>query len=210
MAQLLHLDSSARLARSHSRQLTREFAEAWQQAHPEGNIIYRDLGSSPPPHVNADWVTAAYHPSSEPLAPPLQSALSISDELIDEFLAVDCYVVGAPMYNFSIPSSLKAYIDQIIRPGRTFAFDPTAENPYQPLVLNKTMVVVMTRGGSGFGPGERYADLNFQDPYLSTAFGFIGISDIRYVAVENDEAGGPSLAESIAAARTAVVQLAKA
>ncbi len=115
------------------------------------------------------------------------------------------------MYNFSVPSTFKAYIDQIVRLGRTFAFVPEdSENPYKPLVTGRKMFVITARGGSGFSPGERYAAMNHQDPYLRVAFGFIGISDITFIHVENDEYGGISLADSIAAARAKITTLAGA
>ena len=207
MARLLHLDSSPRGERSHSRRLTREFVEAWKQVHPTDIVTYRDIGRNPVPHVDEPWIAAAYTPP-EQRTPELQEAIRISDQLIDEFLAADLYVIGLPMYNFSVPSTFKAYLDQIVRVGRTFAFEPEdAATPYKPLVLGKKMVIITARGDAGFGPGERNEQLNYQDPYLRTIFGFIGITDITFVHVENDEFGGTSLAQSIAAARTQVAQL---
>jgi FMN-dependent NADH-azoreductase len=186
--------------------MTREFADRWTQAHPTNTITYRDIGRHPVPHVDEAWIAAAYA-TSHPEATQLE-AIRISDRLIDEFLAADVYVLGVPMYNFSIPSTLKAYIDQIVRPGRTFGFVPEqVENRYQPLVLGKKMVIMTARGDSGFGPGGRNEKMNHQDPYLSTIFGFVGITDITFIAVESDEFGGASLADSIASARTKMTQL---
>jgi FMN-dependent NADH-azoreductase len=103
---------------------------------------------------------------------------------------------------------LKAYIDQIVRIGRTFEFDSeNVENPYKPLVLGKKMFIITARGSSGYGTGERYEMLNYQDPYLRTVFGFIGITDVTFIHIENDESGGTGLAESIANARTQIAQL---
>ncbi|MBW4580795.1 MAG: FMN-dependent NADH-azoreductase [Tildeniella nuda ZEHNDER 1965/U140] len=215
MAHLLHIDSSPRGERwqspsergSHSRRLTREFVESWKQAHPADLVTYRDVGRHPVPHVDEPWIAAAYTPL-EQRTPQLQEAIRVSDRLIDEFLAADVYVIGVPMYNFSVPSTFKAYIDQIVRPGRTFDFDPVATtNRYKPLVLGKKMVIITARGDSGFGVGERNEKMNYQDPYLSLIFGFMGITDITFISVENDEFGGASLAQSIASARTKVAQL---
>jgi FMN-dependent NADH-azoreductase len=207
MARLLHIDSSPRGERSHSRRLTREFVEAWKQAHPGDVVIYRDVGRNPVPHVDEPWIAAAYTPP-EQRTPQLQEAIRISDQLVDEFLAADVYVIGIPMYNFSVPSVFKAYIDQIVRIGRTFTFEPeNSANPYKALVLGKKMFIITARGDSGFEPGERNEKLNYQDPYLRTIFGFIGITDITFIHVENDELGGTSLAQSIAKARTQVTQL---
>lgn len=207
MARLLHIDSSPRGERSHSRRLTREFVESWKQAHPSDVITYRDIGRNPVPHVDEPWIAAAYTPPEQrPLE--LQEAIRISERLVDEFLAADLYVIGVPMYNFSIPSSLKAYIDQIVRIGRTFAFEPeNAANPYKPLVLGKKMFIIAARGASGFGAGGQYEKLNYQTPYLATIFGFIGITDITFVEVENDEDGGQKLTNAIASARSQIAQL---
>jgi FMN-dependent NADH-azoreductase len=207
MARLLHIDSSPRGERSHSRRLTREFVEAWKQTHPADVVTYRDVGRNPVPHVDEAWIAAAYTTPGQ-RTPQLQEAICISDQLVDEFLAADLYIIGIPMYNFSVPSTFKAYIDQIVRAGRTFLFEPEdSASLYKPLVLGKKMFIITARGDAGFGPGERNEKLNYQDPYLRTVFGFIGITDITFVHVENDEFGGTSLAQSIAAAQTQVAQL---
>ncbi|OLP18495.1 FMN-dependent NADH-azoreductase [Leptolyngbya sp. 'hensonii'] len=207
MAHLLHIDASPRGERSHSRRLTREFVESWKQTHPGDIVTYRDIGRHPVPHVDEAWIAAAYTPL-EQQTPQLQNAIHLSDQLVDEFIAADIYVIGVPMYNFSVPSTFKAYIDQIVRPGRTFAFEPeNPTNPYQPLVLDKKMFIITARGDSGFGPGERNEKLNHQDPYLRTIFGFIGITDLTFVHVENGELGGISLAQSIANAQAKIMEL---
>ncbi|OWY65645.1 FMN-dependent NADH-azoreductase [cyanobacterium TDX16] len=207
MARILHIDSSPRGERSHSRRFTREFVEAWKQHHPDDIVTYRDVGRNPVPHVDEPWIAAAFTPP-EQRTPELQEAIHISDRLVDEFLAADLYIIGIPMYNFSVPSTLKAYIDQIVRIGRTFAFEPEdAADPYKPLVLGKKMFIVTARGDSGFGIGDRNEKLNYQDPYLRTIFGFIGITDISFISVENDEFGGTSLAQSIANAQAKIAEL---
>lgn len=207
MSHLLHIDSSPRGDRSHSRKLTREFVEAWKKAHPEDTVTYRDIGRNPIPHIDEPWIAAAYSPPAQYTA-ELQAAIRLSDELIDEFLAADYYVMGIPMYNFSVPSTFKAYIDQIVRIGKTFAYDPQdVANSYKPLVQGKKMFVITARGGSGFGPGERNEAMNHQDPFLRTSFGFIGVTDITFVHIEDAEFGEERLAASIAAARTKVAHL---
>jgi FMN-dependent NADH-azoreductase len=207
MARILHIDSSPRGERSHSRRLTREFVEAWKQTHPDDIITYRDVGRNPVPHVDEPWIAAAFTPP-EQRTPELQEAIRMSDRLVDELLAADLYIVGIPMYNYSVPSTFKAYIDQIVRAGRTFAFEPeNSANPYKPLVIGKKMFIVTARGISGFGTGDRYEKLNYQDPYLRTIFGFIGITDITFVHVENDETGGTSLAQSIANAQAKIAEM---
>lgn len=207
MAHLLHIDSSPRGQRSHSRRLTKEFVEAWQQVHPSDTFTYRDVGRNPIPHLDESWIAAGYTPP-EQRTPEMWEALRVSDQLVDEFLGADIYVIGVPMYNFSIPSALKAYIDQIVRIGRTFNFKPeNAANPYIPLVLGKKMFIVAARGGSGFGVGGKSEILNYQTPYLATIFGFMGVTDIEFIELENDESGEQKLKEAIAQAHTQIAQL---
>jgi FMN-dependent NADH-azoreductase len=207
MTHLLHIDASPRGERSHSRRMTREFVEQWKQVHPTDIITYRDIGRNPIPHVDEPWIAAAFSPPDQHTS-ELREAIRLSDRLLDEFLAADLYVIGVPMYNFSVPSTFKAYIDQIVRIGRTFAFEPeNSVNPYKPLVWGKKMLIMTARGDAGFEAGERNEKLNYQNPYLRTIFEFIGITDITFVNVENDEFGGNSLAESIAKARAKISDL---
>lgn len=112
------------------------------------------------------------------------------------------------MYNFSVPSGFKAYIDQIVRIGRTVDIESNESgNVYTPLVLDKKMYIIEARGDSGFQPSGRYEAMNHHDPYLATVFEFMGITDITFVHVENDESGGQTLAESIANARHKIAEL---
>lgn len=207
MTHLLHIDASPRGERSHSRRLTKEFVAQWKQTHPNNTVIYRDIGRNPVPHVDESWIAAAFTPP-EQRTPELWEAICLSDRLVDEFLAADIYVIGVPMYNFSVPSTFKAYIDQIVRIGRTVAFEPKdSANVFKPLVSDKKMFVIEARGDSGFQPGGRYEKMNYHDPYLVTVFGFIGITDITFIHVENDEYGGQKLAESISNARIKIAEL---
>lgn len=207
MAHLLHIDSSPRGERSHSRRMTVEFVEQWKQAHPSDTVTYRDIGRNPIPHVDEPWIAAAFSPVQQH-TPELREAIRLSDQLVDEFLAADVYVMGVPMYNFSVPSTFKAYIDQIVRVGRTVAFEPdNIANAFKPLVLGKKMFVIEARGDSGFQPGGQYEKMNYHDPYLVAIFGFMGIKDITFVHVENDEYGGQKLADSIAKARIKITEL---
>lgn len=207
MAHLLHIDASPRGERSHSRRMTREFVEHWKQVHPNDTVSYRDIGRNPVPYVDEAWIAAAFSPP-EKHTPELREAIRFSDQLVDEFLAADIYVIGVPMYNFSVPGVFKSYIDQIVRVGRTVAFEPNSSaNVFKPLVLGKRMFIVEARGDSGFQPGGQYEKMNHHDPYLTTVFGFMGITDITFIHVENDEYGGHKLAESIANARAKINEL---
>lgn len=208
MATVLHLDASPRGERSHSRRMTREFMEAWKSRHPVDTVIYRDIGRNPIPHVDEAWIVAAFTPEDQ-RTPDLKAALKISDELVDEFLAADVYVFGIPMYNWTVTSGFKAYIDQIVRINRTWGYIPeeNPEFPYKPLVHGKKMYAILSRGDGGFAKGERNYIRDFQAPYIQEAFGMLGVTDITFVTVENDEYGGQKLADSIQAAQSRIAQL---
>jgi FMN-dependent NADH-azoreductase len=201
---ILHIDSSPRGERSHSRELSKEFVSGWKAAHPEDAIAYRDLGHHPVPHVDEAWIAAAFSPP-ETHTPELTEALRISDELIDEFLAADRYVFGVPMYNFNIPSTFKAYIDQIVRANRTFAIDAQG---LRGLVEGKKAVIITARGGD-FSPTSPAAPYDFQEPYLRAIFGFIGVTDIKFInanSLNEGDARTQSLSEARAAIQDAIAQ----
>ncbi len=195
MTQILHLDSSPRGERSHSRQLTRAFVETLQADHPDATVAYRDLGHNPVPHVDEPWIAAAY---SDPAthSPELKSAIAFSNELVDELLASEILVIGAPMYNFSIPSTLKAWIDQIVRPGRTFTYPG-----YEGLATGKKAFILCARGGGGYGAGEQMEQTNFQDPYFKAILGLIGITDITFLYDEKTLSNESQLDKSVEQAR---------
>lgn len=181
MANILHLDSSPRGDRSISRTATKDFITAWKQAHPNDKVTYRDLGHHPVPHVDEAWIAAAFTPP-EQRTPELNGAIEFSDSLVDEFLAADRYVFGVPMYNLNVPSTFKAYIDQIVRVGRTFA---VSEQGLQGIVdSSKKMLVITARGGS-YQQGTPAASYDLQEPYIRAIFGFIGITDITFIHVDN-------------------------
>ena len=192
---ILHIDSSARGERSHSRQLTRAFVSELTASQPDATVVYHDLGHEPVPPVNEAWIAAAYADPATHSAEAAQ-AIALSNTLVDELLASDIVVIGAPMYNFSIPSTLKAYIDQIVRARRTF--DPAS---YQGLATGKKLFVLTARGGGGYGAGEQMEAMNFQDPYLKMIFGFIGITDVTFVHDEKTTAGDSDLQDSLEKAR---------
>lgn len=125
-------------------------------------------------------IAAAFTPPQD-RSPELNQAIATSDALVDELLAADRYVFGVPMYNFGVPSTFKAYIDQIIRVGRTFAVN---EQGFQGLVdSSKKMLVITARGGS-YQQGTPAATYDLQEPYIRAVFGFIGITDIKFIHVD--------------------------
>ncbi|MBD2244103.1 NAD(P)H-dependent oxidoreductase [Nostoc sp. FACHB-888] len=201
MSNILHIDSSPRGERSHSRELSKEFVSAWKAAHPEDAIAYRDIGRHPVPHVDEAWIAAAFSPP-ETHTPELTEAIRISDELVDEFLAADRYVFGVPMYNFNIPSTFKAYIDQIVRINRTVAIEAQG---FRGLVEGKKAVIITARGGD-FSPTSPAAAYDFQEPYLRTIFGFIGITDIQFINA-NSLNEGDARTQSLSKARATIQDL---
>jgi len=209
MPHILHIDASARPGiagvnnhGSHSRHLTQRFAHQWQSRRPQDTITYRDIGQQPPSFVNHDWIASAFTPEAQ-RETWMKESLAESDQLIDELIAADILVIGTPLYNFGMPAALKAWIDQVIRPGRTVAFDDTNPiDPYIPKLNDQTRhaVILTARGGIGFDPGGEMAHMNHLEPNLVTALGFIGITQIHSIAIEGQDVGGERLDASIASA----------
>lgn len=207
MNSLLVINSSARTTRSITRHLTDRFASAWIARHPGGEIIDRNIGAQPVPPISHDWIAAAF---ADPAGhtPEMRAALAVSDELIDELFRATAIVIGVPMYNFGMPAQLKAYVDQVIRIGRTFNFnDAEAASPYQPLVPSKPLVIVTSKGAGGYEPGGPFAQQNFLEPHLGTVFSFIGLSDISFVSVAFEEAKDERFKQSLADAERTIDDL---
>lgn len=217
MTRLLHIDSSARPGSSeddrhgsHTRRLSARFVQRWRALNPDDPVAYRDVGQTPPAPVTGRWIHAAFTP------PDLREdwmgdTLAESDALIDELLAADIIVAGVPMYNFGPPAQFKAYIDNIVRVGRTFGFDRSrVGEPYWPLLANsgKTLVILSSRGDYGYGPGGRMEGANHVEPGIRTPFGYLGVTDVASVAIEYDEFADDRLKASIAAAEAEVDRLA--
>ena len=175
---LLRIDSSARTA-SVTRQLTVKAAEAWKENNPDGDVIHRDLSAMQIPPITDDW--SATHLDASKLSPGQRSYLSTSDQLIDELRAADTIVIGAPMYNFSISSPLKAWVDQIVRFGQTFGSGP---NGPRGLLEMKKVIIITARGGA-YEKGTAREAFDFQEPYLRHILGFIGLTDVAFIHAEN-------------------------
>lgn len=213
MPHILHLDASARpglagkdLHGSHSRNLSQRFVSQWLTNRGQDSLTYRDIGQNPPSIIDHDWIAAAFTPE-EKREPWMQDALVESDQLVDELIAADVLVIGAPLYNFSIPAALKAWIDQVVRAGRTVAFDESNPlDPYVPMLADRPRhaVILSARGGVGFDAGGAMSHMNHLEPSLITALGFIGITRVHQIAIEGQEVGGELLAESVAQAMNKV------
>ena len=175
MPTLLHLDSSP-LDSSISRELTREFVKTWKTAHPDGSVIYRDVAAHKAQPIDAKWIGAAYTPE-ESLTAGQKEELAFSEELIGELQKADEYVFGVAMHNFSIPSTLKLWIDQIARRGRTFNY---GANGPEGLLKGKKATVLIASGGV-YAVGTPAGGMNFVEPYLKAVFGFLGVADVTFV-----------------------------
>jgi FMN-dependent NADH-azoreductase len=184
MANILHIDSSPRGDRSKSRQLAKAFITAWQDKHRDDVITYRDLRQTPVPHVTEDWIAAYFTPPAA-LTPEMANLLKFSNELVDEFLAADRCVFSVPMYNFSIPSNFKAYIDQLVRVGRTF----TEEDGQFKGLANAKKALFITSRGVDFSAGSPYEGWDAQEPALRYPFQLMGVSDIQFVHANGLDAG---------------------
>jgi len=179
MATLVRFDSSPMGEKSISRKLTSDFVETWLKAHPDGKVIKRDLSALRVPAIDRFWVAAAYTPE-DARTEEQKDALAISDSLIAELQHGDEYVFGVPIHNFSIPSTLKLWIDQIVRAGKTFAIGP---NGATGLLAGKKATVLIASGGV-YEQGGAAASMNFVGPYLRTLFGFLGFSEVKIIAAE--------------------------
>lgn len=175
MSHVLIVESSARQQDSISRQLTQDFTAQWRAAHPADQITVRDVAANPVPHLDADLLGGWMNPEDQRSAAQHQ-ALARSNVLTDELLAADVLVLAAPMYNFTIPSTLKAWLDHVLRAGITFKYTPTGP---QGLLNGKRAIVLTARGGIHAGAGSDH-----QEPYLRQVLGFIGIHDVTFIHAE--------------------------
>ena len=179
MPNLLSITSSPRGDHSISRSLAAKFIEEWKKAHPGGQVVTRDLYATELPFVDLPWIAGAYTPPDQH-SPETQKAIKISDELIAELKAADEMLIGAPMYNFSTPAILKAWIDHIVRLNVTFT------PQYEGLLKNKKATIIIASGGV-YTAGSDLEGYNMEKSYLTAILGFIGIKDVSFVL-----AGGTS------------------
>ena len=181
---ILHVDSSPTGDRSVSRKLTAKAIAELTKQHPGAAVIERDLASDPLPHLNGLTIGAFFTPPGN-RNELLSEAVRLSDQLVDEVLAADAIVIGAPMHNFGIPSSLKAWIDHVVRAGRTFQY--TEKGPVGLVPADKRVIVALARGGDY--SNERMKAFDHQETYLRTVLGFIGLTNTSFVRAEGVAAG---------------------
>ncbi len=200
---LLHIDSSVLGNNSVSRQLTAEIVAKWRTSHPGTAVDYLDLAIDAPSHLSADSLGFRMAPDAVDLTDIQRQENAVSEALVQQFLAADVIVIGAPLYNFSIPSQLKAWIDRVAQVGRTFKY--TEKGP-QGLAGGKTVIVASTRGGV-YSTSEGGRAMEHQESYLQTVFGFFGITDVRFVRAEGLAMGAEPKAQAIADAELAITAL---
>ena len=196
MSKLLHIDSSILGGNSVSRQLTAQIVASWRAAHPATQVTYLDLAVDTPSHLSAESLGFRMPAGTATLSEAQQRENAISEALVSQFLAADVVVIGAPLYNFSIPTQLKAWIDRIAQAGRTFTY--TDKGPVG-LAGGKTIIVASTRGGM-YSTSDAGNAMEHQESYLKTIFGFFGVTDVRFVRAEGLAMGEAGKAAALASA----------
>jgi FMN-dependent NADH-azoreductase len=200
---LLHIDSSPLGTASVSRQLTAEIVAAWTSAHPDLAVTYRDLAQDPPDHLTAELMQVVKFRNLDNLTPRQAAELALTDALVDELLDADVLVIGAPMYNFSVPTQLKAWIDRVAQAGRTFRY--TESGPIG-LAGGRKVIIASSRGGRYAGAPFETA-LDHQEAYLRAVLGFLGITDVTVIRAEGVAMGADARDAALAEARGAVAAL---
>jgi FMN-dependent NADH-azoreductase len=201
MSKLLFVSSSILGENSKSRALGLHFIETWKRHHPGTGVIERDLSADPLPHVTGGTLGAALTPA-EKRSPAQAEEAALADRLIEEVEAADVILLAVPMYNFSVPSTFKAWIDHVVRAGRTFRYG--AEGPVG-LLQNKKVVVVASRGGVySNGPGK---SMDFHEPYLRGVLGFIGLKDVTFIYAEGLNISVETATGALDGARATIAEL---
>ncbi len=180
MTRVLVVETSSRGDYSISRGLTRRFVTEWQAAHPDGEVVDRDLMETDLPFVTAPWLQAYFTPP-EQHSPEMKEALRLSDELVAELLATDHLVIATPVYNYNVPAALKAWIDHIVRKGLTLGMDGSG------LITGKKATVLLASGGV-YTEGSPIRDRDIATQYLRLILNVIGITDVTFIAAGNAKA----------------------
>ena len=180
MSFILRIDSSARNESSHSRRIANRIEAALVKSKPQLKVQRRDLSREPLPHIEDDTIQGFYTLPDQ-LNDELRRATALSDKLIEELMSAEILLISAPIYNFGVPSSLKAWIDQVVRIGRTFSY---IDGEFGGLVPANKAIVATSFGAVGYGEGGAFAPMNFLEPYLVSLLSFLGISDVEVFRIE--------------------------
>ena len=197
---LLHIDSSVLGPHSVSRQVSAAIVDSLRKVTPGLEIVYRDLATTPLAHLSGPHLAAAQGAAPEA---ELQRDLAAGQAVMDEFLAADIVVLGAPMYNFTIPSQLKAWIDRILVAGKTFKYD--AQGP-EGLAGNKRVIIAISRGGF-YGAGTPAAVGEHLETYLRWVFGFIGVANPEFISADGIQMGPEHREKALTGALQAATDL---
>jgi len=206
MPTLLNIQSSPRGGQSISRTLSHDFVAAWQAKHPDGKVVSRDLVEKQLPYVGVPWITGIFLEPDKHTA-EMREALAISDELIAEVFAADEILIGTPMYNFTVPANLKAWIDLVVRPRVTHSGPPERKG----LVVGKRCTILIASGGV-YDEGLPAAASDYESGYLKRILGFIGITDVEVIRAGGTAAvafGSTTVDELVAQFRPAVLEAAR-
>lgn len=198
MKTLLEIRSSIQSAQGHSSRLAGQFAAKWRAAHPDGRVIVRDLAKAPVPHLDADRF-GAFIAKPDQRTTEQHAIVGFSDALIAELKSADVIVLAVPLYNFGVPSTLKAYFDHVARAGVTFRY--TDKGPVG-LLTGKHAVVFATRGGHYAG-----SPLDSQTPYLNSFLAFLGITDVEFVYAEGLAISEAAREAALSGARSRIDEL---
>jgi FMN-dependent NADH-azoreductase len=198
---LLHIDSSVLGPHSVSRQVSAAIVDRLQKATPDLNVTYRDLTATPLAHLSGSHLAAAQ--GAVPEAVALQQDLAAGQTVLEEFLAADIVVIGAPMYNFTIPSQLKAWIDRILVSGKTFKYSAQG---VEGLAGDKRVIIAISRGGF-YGAGTPSAAAEHLETYLHSVFRFIGIANPEIIVAEGVQIGPEQREKALESALTAATRL---
>ena len=206
MPTLLNIQSSPREGDSISRTLSHDFVTAWQTKHPDGRVVVRDLAESNLPFVGVPWISGIFLPADKH-TPEMQRALAVSDELIAELLSADEMLIGTPMYNFTVPANLKAWIDLIVRPRVTHSGPPDRKG----LVTGKVCKIIIASGGT-YDEGLPASASDYESGYLKRILAFIGITNVEIILAGGTAAvslGQTTLDDLAAQFRPAILQAAR-
>ncbi len=200
---LLHIDSAITGNASISRELTQRIVDHYASAEPGIEIQYLDLAAQTPSHLSADSLGFRLAPDAPELSDAQRRENALTETLLQQFLDADIVVVGAPMYNFTIPSQLKAWIDRLAQAGRTFKY---TENGAVGLAGGKRVIVASSRGGA-YSTSEQGRALEHQESYLEIIFGFFGITDVQFVRAEGVNLGEEAKQNALNEARDTITEL---
>lgn len=198
---LLHIDSSVLGPHSVSRKVSAAIVDRLRQADPKLEVAYRDLTTTPLAHLSGPHLAAAQGAATPDAE--IQQDLAVGQAVLSEFLATDIVVLGAPMYNFTLPSQLKAWIDRIVVAGKTFKY---GANGPEGLAGNKRVIIAISRGGF-YGAGTPAAALEHLETYLRGVFGFIGVTKLEFISADGVQVGPEHREKALANALQAVTNL---